>query len=579
MATQNPLVRDSSTGRFIAIVDDIVLLMAHQEPDFNRNRGKAIKRVRARMIMDLKNDKLPIRDEVDFRPVPGANASGFTISFNEKGIPFVDPCKTMGLRAEAMLPGKDGNLVETSVRPAFVCDGLSGFIPYVQRIKAKDAQGEPGTDGYKPAVHTWTSTGKMPCIFFQPPIKKGKKAPPPVAVPLGLARPFLLDAWKTLVEHPDRQHATRKLFVIEPIANNLRGNKRHLVFTPRGNPYTPVWYNKSADKLRDALKRKLNGEANVVIPSPDGQVLTHLFGKVVTPITHKTETPVEYDLPGGKTGCVPCVFRIQEQSGVVKAIYKGEKRHMGNLVAQDLSLDDLEFNALTALGLTMETAMTGRALRKLKNKLLRGPQDQTNPLYMQAVESSGLEPGHHKAQASGPMRFIADSAVEQVETQLNEEINLIAGKLIMPGHRDKPELVTLLGELDGTKLREAAFQREGACILATWVAKTQNWDEFSWGSELHRRVRYKVLMSLAKAADLKMAPKPKPKPAPEPTNGSGSADQGSEGGSNTPKDGGNQKAASDSEAPAEETPRERKNRLARERRAKAKAKKLAEESA
>ncbi len=522
----------SSAGAFKAITADVVDLLAFQEKDYTRKRDAVVARVLARMIMDPSDPAKPLLDQVPFRPDPEARTRGFTVYDTGEG-QVVEKFFSPSLRVEAMLPDRrSGELVLTNVIPAFICDGLRGVIPY---IKQDDRD-------------NWSSTGKIICMFFH----NSKRGGPPVAVPLGLVRPNLIEHWNKLVTHPDRAHATRKLFTIAAIPNVLRTSTPLLVFTPIGGPWIPIW--NDPRPVRKAIK-----DGNP-LPDPDFEIATRLLGKTVVP-ARGSDLPAVYDLKDGE-GYLECVFKVIERSTSVMIVYMGELRNMGELEDQTLEVDSVEFNPFDTLGLVRELASPGRAMLSLKDRLVRGPLDENNVLYMMGRELLVILPGQPDAVVRSQMRLLGSEAVDKASAQLEQLKQDHIGRLTMPGFPSRPSLEDILGELKPEALKRAAGQRNGDCALATWIAENvEDWDEFNWNSWLHRGVRFGILMSLANAEGLRMPKQPKQQKRKKKNKKKAKAAEPAS-------------ASEASEPLAEETPRERKNRLARERRA---AKKKAKE--
>lgn len=484
----------STAGTFMAMLADATVLAARTSyPDeFRKNDPRAeeasVRRMRSRLVMSAEDPSRPHVAEVAFYGRPG-HTRHFTV-FAQDGKAVAGQFPYVELVGMTMLPGRSGRNEEAEVRAHQIRDGLGGFIPVVQ--VAGDGTVQPA--------------GKHTCIFFHPEEKKGKggkkHTDPMRAMPLGLVHKYLVDRWNEIGDRARAQGASQNFFRIEPIPNALHGSVSILFARPLGQPWIPMF--KDERRLEKAL------EAGT-LPEPDYSIAGIVFGKTLVP-ARRTQLPTIHQLDAA-TGCVECVWRVEESENSLTITYVGERGKVGDMQTRVQNVDAMEFDPFAILGLNPSTTSPGGMIVDRAQWLLRQPLDRNNPLYLGALEHGMVMPDDEETPTRNSMRLMAEMAKVRIERALEDLADQIIGRLTM--YKDgRPELSEVLKETTPEALKAAVRMKSGTCQLAAWIGQQIAEDNaFNWSSWLQKKVRREVLIAMAKTEGINKPPTSTEQPA------------------------------------------------------------------
>ena len=443
---------------------------------------------------------------------------GGQYQYDESGNPkvAVENRRPYTVHGSTKLPGKDGRtLVDTEVLPLIVADGNGGLVPYVS---ARQQGGEVvyiGVDG-------------MLCIFvkdidpltWQPKVSDGGR-PFYKAIPVALARQETVRMWNDLVERRVVQDPNypKDAELVRPFAHNLYGRKV-LKFTPQGHPAY-------RGGLLGILKPKKYRDGDGINPNKDARwVVGQLVGKTVKP-----GKGISLILPPDGKRFEAHKLHIEEEWTGLKVVNVDGLWGAGTRVGSHVVAAENEtIDALAALGLTLYTT-SPFGVKAVVDGLLKAKAGDQNPLVVWLRTRGDVEVDTPEATVRQTMRSMSDVLVKRARETYREARQRLEHELGGAGSQN-PGL-SLADVLGSTKenpveptpelLRQVHDRTDedllAAAIISSQTAKAlglEVWDPKCWVLVESRKT---LLLALAAAAGVEMAPPPAP-PEPPPVESS-----------------------------------------------------------
>lgn len=475
--------------------------------------------LKSRLVMSAENAQVPHMAGVDWRAdvpkhptevlIPAIkdgqyqyDGDGNVVHTTEKRWPYT-------VRGQSKLPNEE----PITVRPLVMCDGKGLLVPYVKPHQQGAEVFYTGVDGMVSFLFRdfdpWTWKNLL----------DNSDNPTYRAVPAALARPESVARWNDLHIRRGDQDKTYDVAskLVKPIAHNQFG--RHVLkYRPPGHPLV---HNGMLGILRPGRDRAEDGKIN-----PKTDIKRWTFGDLVgkTLALAKGLKPIPPE-KGGRYE--PHKLAINEMWSWI------DVENVDGIWGKDTRVDQHviraeqdPIDAMAALGITLYSCSPFE-VKGVVTRLLNAPIVDDHPIVVYLRSRGDLESDDSEDFVRRQMHAIETILLDGARGTIREARDRLVHDLREGAyHQHGLSLAGVLGAEPTPELLRTAHDRVDEDILAAAIVTSDTakipsfsleiWDPNCW---VLIEARKALLLEMASAAGIEMAPSPEPPPAAAPTEG------------------------------------------------------------